>query len=159
MMSVQEETHRQANGKSRVIEMSITSQIVSKFQQDYIAAPPFAPAFAADKRDAFRRKYNADAVFRKLMDEAYCYNKQTVFDFWLSSLELREFLREDLQNADVILVERDKASALSLKQVERALSEAKDAEEFKKLVLEERAAKANIWFELERKLDETRTFI
>ena len=142
--------------------MTIVTQIISKFSQDYCApalalegALPFL-APAADKRDVFWRKYNADAVFRKLMDEAYCYNKQIVFDFWLNSLELKEFLREDLQNADVILIESSRASTLSLKQVERALSEARDAEEFKKLVLEERASKANIWFELEKRLVETR---
>ena len=141
--------------------MSIINQIVSKFQPDYAPASvdalaalvaAAALALATGKRDAFWQKYNADAAFRKLMNETYCYNKQAYFDLWLSSLELREFLRDNLKNAEVILIELDKTSALSLKQVERALSEARDAEEFKRLALEERAAKANIWFELERKL-------
>ena len=149
--------------------MSIINQIVSKFQPDYAPASvdalaftfaglafAFALALATGKRDAFWQKYNADAAFRKLMNETYCYNKQAYFDLWLSSLELREFLRDNLKNAEVILIELDKTSALSLKQVERALSEARDAEEFKKLVLEERASKANIWFELEKRLVETR---
>ena len=138
--------------------MSIINQIVSKFQPDFTFSLSLAfawrraPAFAADKWNAFWQKHSSNAAFKKLMNETYCYSKQTVFDFWLNSLELKEFLREDLQSAELILVELDKTSALSLKQVERALSEARDAEEFKRLALEERAAKANIWFELERKL-------
>ena len=149
--------------------MSIINQIISKFSQDYcapgpgalaagfalpLAVSPLPLALAADKQKAFWRRYNnaADKVFRELMDETYCYSESVFFDFLLNTPELKEFLREDLQSAEVILIDLNKASALSLKQVERALSEAKDAEEFKKLVLEERAAKANIWFELENNL-------
>ena len=94
------------------------------------------------------------------MNETYCYSKQTYFDFWLNSLELREFLREDLQSAELILVELDRVSALSSKQIERALSEARSVEEFRRLVLGEQASKANIWFELERKLfGETKLYL
>ena len=163
--------------------MTIIDQIVSKFQQDYTSV--FAPALpsaltaalalaltltlppalalartfalAQHKQNAFWERYYADEAFRKQIDSSYTYRRGVgYFDFWLNSLELKEFLREDLQSAELILIESNKASALSLKQVERALSEARDAEEFKKLVLEERASKADIWFELERKLDETR---
>ena len=141
--------------------MSIINQIVSKFQPDFGRAidEPRARlrAFATDKWSAFWQKHDADEAFRKLMRDTYCYNRKSTFNFWLNSLELREFLRDNLKNAEVILIELNKTSALSLKQVERALSEARDAEEFKKLVLEERASKANIWFELERKLSYVET--
>ena len=137
--------------------MSIINQIVSKFQQDYIAAlalalVPLALAPTTGKQDTFWQKHSSNAAFRKLMRETYCYNKRVCFDFWLNSLELREFLREGLQNADVILIEQDRASALSLKQVERALNRTKDVEEFKKLILEKQISRTSIWLELERRL-------
>lgn len=140
--------------------MSIINQIIRKFPSAYRQPRPatalsVALALAQDKRSAFLQKYNnaTDKVFRELIDETCCYSECVFFDFLLNTPELREFLREDLKSAEIILIESNRASALSLKQVERALSEARDAEEFKKLVLEEQASRADIWFELERRLE------
>ena len=150
----------------------IIQAIIKKFPADYALARSAlvaagvgerrggGRAFATGKRDAFWQKYSSNAAFKKLVNETYCYSKQTYFDFWLNSLELREFLREDLQSAELILVELDRVSALSSKQIERALSEARSVEEFRRLVLGEQASKANIWFELERKLfGETKLYL
>ena len=128
---------------------SIIQAIVKKFPSDYVPLPlaltaahafalarpaVVARAVAADKREAFRQKYNADAAFRKLMNETYCYNRQIIFDFWLNSLELKEFLREDLKSAEMIVIEGDKASAVSLSDVSAALEIAENVEEFKEMV-------------------------
>ena len=121
----------------------IIQAIVKKFPAEYglssaalpVAVPGFALALAADKQNAFWRKYNADEAFRKLMNETYCYHKaRDYFDFWLNSLELKEFLREDLKSADVIVIEDDKASAVSLSDVSAALEIAENVEEFKEMV-------------------------
>ena len=140
---------------------SVVNQIIDKFQRDFAtltSAPTLTlSAVATDKRDAFWHKYCiASAAFRRLIDKTCCYNISFTFDFWLNTPELAEFLREDLKSAEVILVELNRASALSLKQVEKALSRTEDAEEFRRLVLEERATKVNIWFSLEDRLKERR---
>ena len=141
------------------------NQLINKFSSDYVFAlapaaaaaavrPAGAPAgaFASDKRDVFWKRYYADEAFRKQMNSSYAYSKHSIFDFWQSSDELREYLKPELKSAEVILVEPNKASVLSLKQLERAVSEARSVEELQKLVLEEQSSKANIWFELERRL-------
>ena len=119
----------------------IIQAIANKFPSDFTAALALpggpltlADALAKDKQDAFWQKYNADAAFRKLMRETYCYNKQIIFDFWLNSLELKEFLKEDLKSADVIVIEGDKASAVSLSDVSAALEIAENVEEFIEMV-------------------------
>ena len=68
------------------------------------------------------------------MDKAYCYNKQAYFDLWLNSLELKEFLREDLKSAEIIVIERYKTSAVSIKDVSAALEIAENVEEFIEMV-------------------------
>ena len=119
---------------------NIIQAIVKKFPADFAAAPAPAPwagrarALAAGKQNAFWQKYNADAAFRKLMRETYCYNKRAYFDFWLNSLELKEFLREDLKSAEMIVIEGDKASAVSLSDVSAALEIAENVEEFEEMV-------------------------
>ena len=118
----------------------IIQAIVKKFPAEYgLSSAAFASAsafaLAADKQNAFWQKYNADEAFRKLMNETYCYHKaRDYFDFWLNSLELKEFLREDLKSADVIVIEDDKASAVSLSDVSAALEIAENVEEFKEMV-------------------------
>ena len=138
------------------------NQLINKFSSDYVFALATAAAvaraapgggFASDKRDVFWKRYYADEAFRKQMNSSYAYSKHSIFDFWQSSDELREYLRPELKSAEVILVEPNKASVLSLKQLERAVSEARSVEELQKLVLKEQSSKANIWFELERRLE------
>jgi len=146
--------------------ISIINEIIKKFTSEYalafatgleLAPPaPAASAFAHNKQSAFWERYNADANFKKQMGSSYAYKKQDYFDFWLIFDELREYLEPELKRAEVILIERGKASALSLKQLERAVSEARSAEELQRHVLEEQSFKLNIWVELERRLSETR---
>ena len=129
----------------------IIQAIIKKFPAEYVlVAFTFDPAHAyahtharADvlswalttgKQDAFQQKYNADKAFRKLVNKTYCYSKQAYFDLWLNSLELREFLREDLKSAELILIERNKASAVSIKDVSAALEIAESVEEFIEMV-------------------------
>ena len=117
----------------------IIQAIIKKFPADYALALTFALvavalADAQNKQDAFWQKYNTDTAFRKLMNETYCYNKQIIFDFWLNTPELREFLREDLKSAEMIVIEGDKASAVSLSDVSAALEIAENVEEFIEMV-------------------------
>ena len=143
--------------------MSIITQIiVNKFPSEYALARRTAGdpgggqarrAIARNKQNAFLKRYDTDEAFREKMNSSYAYKKQDYFDFLLIFDELREFLREDLESAEVLLIEEGRVSALSLKQLERAVSEVSGVEEFKQLVLEEQAQKLNIWFELERRLE------
>ena len=143
--------------------MSIITQIiVNKFPSEYAPARrdpgdpgvrPALRAIARNKQNAFLKRYDTDEAFRGLIKSSYAYNRKKYFDFWLIFDELREFLREDLESAEVLLIEEGRVSALSLKQLERAVSEVSGVEEFKQLVLEEQAQKLNIWFELERRLE------
>ena len=151
--------------------MSIIKQIVIKFPSDYAprrhGGDPAWPgtllprlALASDKQDAFCERYNADEAFRRKMLSSYAYKKQGWFDFLVVSSELREFLWEELKRAEVILIEEDKTSALSLKQLERAVNKANSSEELQRLVLGEQSAKMNIWFELERRFSaETNNYL
>ena len=124
---------------------NIIQAIVNKFPADFARAlslplPRGAlslarlRAFATDKWSAFWQKHDADEAFRKLMRDTYCYNRKSTFNFWLNSLELREFLRDNLKNAEVVLIEQDKASAVSLSDVSAALEIAESVEEFIEMV-------------------------
>ena len=147
---------------------NIIKDIINKFSSEYALSRflllgssdrplasglPLAFALAHGKRTAFWKRYDTDEAFKKQMNSSYAYNKRSYFDFWQSSDKLREYLKPELKSAEVILVEPNKASVLSLKQLERAVSEARSVEELQKLVLEEQSSKANIWFELERRLE------
>jgi len=148
--------------------VSIIKQIVNKFPSDYAprrhGGDPAWPgtllprlALASDKQDAFLERYNADEAFKKQMNSSYACKKQGWFDFWFDFLvvssELREYLKPELKRAEVILIEGGEASALSLKQLERAVSEVRNVEELQRLVLGEQSTKMNIWIELERRLE------
>ena len=144
--------------------MSIIKQIVNKFPSDYAprrhGGDPAWPgtllprlALASDKQDAFRKRYSADAAFRKQMKSSYANKIESYPDFWQNSDELREYLKPELKRAEVILIEGGEASALSLKQLERAVSEVRNVEELQRLVLGEQSTKMNIWIELERRLE------
>jgi len=135
--------------------MSIINQIINKFPSEYIPDLPGTLSFAlaVDERDAFWEKYNTDEAFRRKMLSSYAYKKQGWFDFLVVSSELREYLKPELKRAEVILIEGGEASALSLKQLERAVSEARNVEELQRLVLGEQSTKMNIWIELERRLE------
>mgnify|MGYP001570425140 FL=1 len=124
----------------------IIQAIIKKFPADYALARSAlvaagvgerrggGRAFATGKRDAFWQKYSSNAAFKKLVNETYCYSKQTYFDFWLNSLELREFLREDLKSAELIVIEENKVSAISLSDVSSALEIAENVGEFIEMV-------------------------
>ena len=68
------------------------------------------------------------------MNSSYAYNKRSYFDFWQSSDKLREYLKPELKSAEVILVELEKASALSLKDIRNVLEIAENVEEFVEMV-------------------------
>ena len=125
----------------------IIQAIIKKFPAEYVlVAFTFDPAHAyahtharaevlswaltTGKQDAFQQKYNADKAFKKLMNETYCYNKYVYFDLWLNSLELKEFLKDNLKSAEIIVIERYKTSAVSLSDVSAALEIAENVEEF-----------------------------
>ena len=139
---------------------NIIRAIISKFPSEYIPGFDSGGALLAlagiltapDRQAAFWKRYNTGEAFRKKMS-SYTYKKGDYFDFWQNSDEFREYLKPELKSAEVILVEPNKASVLSLKQLERAVSEARSVEELQKLVLKEQSSKANIWFELERRLE------
>lgn len=127
---------------------NILKDITNKFPSEYALALPastpfslvftLAIAFASDKQDAFRKRYSADAAFRKQMKSSYANKIESYPDFWQNSDELREYLKPELQSAEVILIEPDKASAVKIEDVSSALEIAENVEEFVEMV------KANI---------------
>ena len=68
------------------------------------------------------------------MNGSYVYKKYGVFDFLQSFDELREYLKPELKNAEMILIVRYKASALRISDVRSALEIAENVEEFLEMV-------------------------
>ena len=128
---------------------NIIKDIINKFSSEYALSRflllgssdrplasglPLAFALAHGKRAAFWKRYDTDEAFKKQMNSSYAYNKRSYFDFWQSSDKLREYLKPELKSAEVILVELEKASALSLKDIRNVLEIAENVEEFVEMV-------------------------
>jgi len=123
---------------------NIIRDIVNKFSSEYAlrprgpglgpAAVALAFALASNQQDAFWKRYNTDTAFRDIMKSSYTYKKRDIFDFWQNSDEFREYLKPELKSAEVILVEQDRASALSLKDIRNVLEIAENVEEFIEMV-------------------------
>ena len=119
---------------------NIIKAIINKFPSEYALAPAFtlAPALAVAlafaKQRAFWERYNTDAGFRNMMRSSYVYKKRSYFDFWLISSEFSEYLRPELQRAELLVIEEDKASAVTVNDVSSALEIAENVEEFIEMV-------------------------
>ena len=117
---------------------NILKDITNKFPSEYALPHGFAGraagALAPDRQAAFWERYNTDEAFRKQMNSSCAYNKQDWFDFLQNSDELRKYLKPELKSAEVILVEQDRASALSLKDIRNVLEIAENVEEFIEMV-------------------------
>ena len=151
--------------KQRGHNTFIINQIISKFPSEYTPGDALgaasalalaaASALASNKRDAFWERYDADAAFKNRMKSSYAYKKQDYFDFLLIFDELREYLKPELQHAEMLLIEQDKASVVIVSDVRDALEIAKNVEEFRLVFSVRKEREANIWLKLERRLDET----
>lgn len=140
--------------------MSIISQIVNKFPSDYAHnlegrwAFAFDVATASSKKAAFMQRYKTDSSFRKQANSSYTYKNCYYFDFWFLWDEFREYLKPEFQQAEMLMIEKDKASVIKIEDVSSALEITNDVKEFQQLLLKKQASKINVWFELERKLGE-----
>ena len=145
---------------------SIIEKIEDRFLYDYNYGVSQLPenispvnfALTNNKRNAFwKRYYNEQpkqSRFRRLIDNSYLSFWKQYYDFLLNSKSLSYYLREDLKNAEVIFIEKNRVSALDVKQIEEALSAAKNITEFNWLIVDgqKRVQKVSIWFELEKRL-------
>jgi len=115
---------------------NIIKAIINKFPSEYALALPVAGAgfLAFAKQRAFWERYNTDAGFRNMMRSSYVYKKRSYFDFWLISSEFSEYLRPELQRAELLVIEEDKASAVTVNDVSSALEIAENVEEFIEMV-------------------------
>jgi len=123
-------------------DTNIIQTIVDKFPSDYDFLLPIPVkraremAIISGKQNVLWQRYETDEAFRKQLSKSYAYKTTAPhrLDFWFIFDELREYMKPELQSAEIIFVGQDKASALKIRDVRSALEIAENVEEFVEMV-------------------------
>ena len=113
----------------------ILASLVHKFPQDFATSPVLGSALAfgvvaralAD-RQLFWHHYTADASFEKLVLNNCVAHKHIYFDF-IGAQALREHLKPELQDADVLVFFDDALYTIELNKLDVAIKLANNADE------------------------------